>query len=186
MKLIVGLGNYGRQYLYTRHNLGFMCLDSFALKNSLSFKESLKFKGLIAKMSYDGEDYIFFKPLTYMNNSGIAVALIMNYYKISIGDIIVIVDDLDLPLGQIRMRISGKDGGHNGLKSIISNIGDSFNRIRIGIKGENIIDSALFVLQQFNEEEKPIIKKSIETVMSLIDDFINKMPYDKLMTKYSK
>mgnify|MGYP003318974964 CR=1 FL=1 len=161
MKLIVGLGNPGKEYESTRHNIGFMTIDQIANKlGSLTFKED--FFGAYSKLTINNENVILFKPYTYMNDSGRAVRAIVDFYKIDIDDILIIHDDLDLPTGQIRLRKDGGSGGHNGIKSIISNLNsESFKRLRIGIdkdKNNNIIN---YVLGKFSKEESEIIKNSL-------------------------
>ena len=123
MKLVVGLGNIGNKYTFTRHNAGFMLADSIALNNNLTFRENSKLKSLITNFRYGNEDYIIIKPPTFMNLSGEAVRAVIDYYKIAVEDIIIVHDDLSLPLGKIRLRSNGSDGGHNGIKSIIQHLG---------------------------------------------------------------
>lgn len=169
MKLIAGLGNIGNNYTFTRHNAGFMVIDKMAIDNNSSFKEVTKFRALIANIRTGGEDYLLVKPTTYMNLSGEAIQLVMNYYKIPINDLLVVYDDLSLDLGKIRFRPNGSDGGHNGIKSIIKNLGTKdFTRLKIGIGPQPNIPSEAFVLQKFSETElkslKPVLDKSIESI----------------------
>lgn len=173
MKLIIGLGNPGKQYEKTRHNAGFMAVDFLMDKIDLgSFKRQSKFKAEIAEGIIGGKKIIIAKPQTYMNNSGEAVQLLQSFYKIDPEDIIVVYDELDLPLGKIRVRDEGSSAGHNGIKSIIEKLGtDKFMRIRIGIKNEKAgkiparFGSARradkFVLSRFSILERINFKKEI-------------------------
>lgn len=165
MKLIIGLGNIGDKYVFTRHNAGFMVLDKWALGKGFSFKQDNKLKSSIAR---DGE-LILVKPATFMNLSGEAVRAVMDYYKIGVNDILVVYDDLALDLGVIRFRADGSDGGHNGIKSIIKHLGTSeFARLKIGIGPQPGIPSESYVLQNFPKEQhndlKSVLKKSVEAV----------------------
>ncbi len=165
MKLIAGLGNIGEKYCFTRHNAGFMVLDKWALDDGFSFKEEKKLKCFIAK----NDEIIFIKPTTFMNLSGEAVRAVIDYYKIDIKDILIVYDDLSLDLGVIRFRASGSDGGHNGIKSIITHLGtDKFDRLKIGIGPQPAIPSEYYVLQNFPKENldtlKEVLKKSIEGI----------------------
>src|SRR5574344_36623 len=150
MKLVVGLGNPDPKYLKTRHNVGFMVVDSFAKKTGLTFKTVKSFVGETAM----GKDYILLKPLTYMNLSGNAVSLVSHYYHVNPQDILVVSDDFNLPFAKIRLRDKGAAGGHNGLKSIISCLNtDEFKRLRIGL-GDPGDDSIDFVLGRFSKTDK--------------------------------
>jgi PTH1 family peptidyl-tRNA hydrolase len=165
MKLIIGLGNIGDKYVFTRHNAGFMVLDKWALEKGLGFKQENKLKSFIAR----DIDIILMKPATFMNLSGEAVRAVMDYYKIEVNDILVVYDDLALDLGVIRFRADGSDGGHNGIKSIIKHLGTKdFARLKIGIGPQPPIPSESFVLQNFPKEQldglKTVLKKSVEAV----------------------
>lgn len=175
MKLIVGLGNPGSKYELTRHNIGFIILDFFAESLSINFKAG-KGDWLEAKGRIGEEDVYLLKPLTYMNNSGIALKEFMEKIEADINEVLVIVDDFQIPLGMIRVRKDGSDGGHNGLSSIIYHLNsDEFPRMRIGIgrnealKKEDFID---FVLGNFDKEEIEIIKKLMPEYMKCIRSFI--------------
>jgi peptidyl-tRNA hydrolase, PTH1 family len=174
LRVVVGLGNPGNKYKLTRHNIGFLVLESFAAKHNLIFQPS-KFDYYYSEGSLGPSDFFLIKPSTYMNLSGLAVLDFMNQYLPSIDEVLVIVDDINLPLGQIRLRKSGSDGGHNGIKSIIYHLqSDSFPRLRFGIgnqfgKGE----MADFVLSRFSDEEITSIKKSLDFSVELIEEFIN-------------
>lgn len=133
MKMVVGLGNPGKKYQATKHNIGFITLDELAYQQKISFNQS-KFEADIAEGRFNNEKVLFVKPQTYMNDSGRSVRPLMDYYNVDAADLLVIYDDLDLPVGKVRLRQKGSAGGHNGIKSIIQHIGtQDFNRIRIGI-----------------------------------------------------
>lgn len=162
MKLIVGLGNIGDKYIFTRHNAGFMVIDSFALNSNLNYRENSKLKCLMTNIRNGYEDYLLIKPTTFMNLSGEAVRAVMDYYKIKIEDILIIYDDLSLELGKIRFRANGSDGGHNGIKSVIKHLGtNNIARLKIGIGPQPNIPSEVFVLQNFSKEELDILKSTI-------------------------
>ncbi len=170
MKLVAGLGNIGDKYCFTRHNTGFMVVDKIALDNELSFHEERKFKCFLTKFRHGSEDIIFIKPTTFMNLSGEAVQLVMNYYKISVDDILIIYDDLSLELGKIRFRANGSDGGHNGIKSVIKCVGtQNVARLKIGIGPQLPVPSEAFVLQNFTKDQledlRPVLKKSTKAVL---------------------
>lgn len=186
MKLIIGLGNPGDEYANTRHNMGFMTLDRFAKKHNLDFKLESKFKGLISKVDLDGNKALLLKPVTYMNLSGDSIIEVMNFYKISILDILVICDDLDSPLGRVRLRKEGTPGGHNGLKSIQSRCGSTqFKRIKIGIGRSDIISVVDWVLMKLTKDEIAQLEPSFDTAIDAIEDFINDVDFYKISSKYS-
>jgi len=166
MKLIVGLGNPGKGYQKTRHNIGFMVLDKLAN----NYKLQKKFNAEITKKN----NVIYAKPFTYMNESGIAIKKICRYYKIKPQDVLIIHDDKDLPCGKIRIRKDGSAGGHNGIKSIIEYLStDKFNRLRIGINNPNIKirNTANYVLNNFSLSEQ----KKIKATLALIPEIISIM-----------
>lgn len=152
MKMIVGLGNIGKEYDKTRHNTGFMVVDELAKKHDINnFK--VQSDALIADFRVNGEKVLLVKPTTYMNDSGRAVRPLMDYYDVDLNDMIVAYDDMDMPVGKIRLRQKGSAGGHNGIKSIIAHVGtQSFNRVRVGIDHptkESVVD---YVLGKFRKE----------------------------------
>lgn len=162
MKLIAGLGNVGARYIYTRHNAGFMTVDSIAVNNDLVFKENTRLKSMITIYRHENEDYLIIKPTTFMNLSGEAIRAVVDYYKISLDDILIVYDDLSLPLGKIRFRQNGSDGGHNGIKSIIQHLGtQDFARLKIGIGPQPSIPSEVFVLQNFTKDELDTLKDTM-------------------------
>ena len=185
MKLIVGLGNPGKEYDRTRHNIGFIFLDYFALKNNLRIDKK-KFNGLYTQTIINDENVILLKPLSYMNLSGEVVKKYIDYFKIKVDDILIINDDLDLPLGKIRLRPDGSSGGHNGLKNIALNIStEKFKRLRIGISNDRNVDTKEYVLGKFNKEELEKIDSLKEEVSNILFDFLN-TNFDKLMCNYNK
>lgn len=183
MKLIVGLGNPGIKYKNTRHNIGFMFVDSVVDDAKVIMKLSAKLKAQIGFCEINGEKVCLCKPMTYMNLSGEAVKAVMKYYNISIEDILVIHDDLDLSTGRIRIRERGSCGGHNGMRSIIEQLGSSeIKRIRIGIdKKDNVID---YVLSRFTKDEMENISKDLIIAPLIIKDYIGQS-FSNLMNKYN-
>ncbi|QOR34510.1 aminoacyl-tRNA hydrolase [Clostridium sp. 'deep sea'] len=183
MKYIVGLGNPGRKYENTRHNLGFAVIAKLAERLNVKTTQQ-KFKGLFAKTVYEGEDIVLLQPLTFMNNSGLSVAALKSFYKCDLSDILIVYDDFDFEVGKMRLRKQGSAGGHNGMKSIINSLGSSdFPRLRIGIDkpGYSQID---FVLGKFSEDEQIIIDKVIEEAVNSILCFA-KEGIDKAMNKFN-
>jgi len=161
--LIVGLGNPGREYASTRHNIGFMILESLAKHFRFEWQENKKFSTHLAKGDQDEKSILLTKPQSYMNLSGKTVAPLASYHKIHSNQIMVVVDDLDLPLGSIRMRSNGGNGGHRGLKSIIEHLGtSSFPRLRVGIGRPDLKQKVSgFVLSKFNQDEIDLVEKVI-------------------------
>jgi len=173
MKLIIGLGNPGIKYNKTRHNLGFFTIDELAEKIKINeWKIKMQFNANIAQGIFNDKKTILVKPQTFMNNSGIAVKSIADYYKIPYEEILVIHDDIDLSLGEIKIQQSRGAAGHKGVKSIINILKTKdFTRIRIGIKSidkEKIIDTEKFVLKKFTFKERKIINQTIERAVALI------------------
>lgn len=182
MKLIIGLGNPGKEYANTRHNIGFMVLDYF-LGNNL-WKE--KFKGLYCELTINSEKVIFLKPLTFMNLSGDSVSKYVNFYKIDNKDILIIQDDLDLPYLNYRLKYKSSSGGHNGIKSIINILGtDEIPRLKIGIAHDRNYDTKDYVLGKFNQNDLSSFFEKAEVFKNIINDFIlNDINY--CMMKYNK
>lgn len=184
MKLIVGLGNPGNEYLDTRHNMGFMVIDKILNELNVNFTKN-KHKGIYVQTKVKGTDVIILKPMTYMNLSGDSIKEVMNYYKINIDDILVIYDDMDTNVGSLRLRLSGSAGGHNGIKSIIANLGtDKFKRIRVGIGKDPQIDIINYVLGKPKKEDFDKIDQATSIAMKAAIDFIN-TPFDKVMSMYN-
>jgi PTH1 family peptidyl-tRNA hydrolase len=159
MKLIVGLGNIGQKYTFTRHNVGFMLADSIAINNNLEFRENSRLKCLMTNLRNGVDDYLIIKPTTFMNLSGESVRAVVDYYKIPTEDVLIVYDDLSLELGKIRFRANGSDGGHNGIKSVIKHLGtNNISRLKIGIGPQPNLPSEVFVLQNFAKEELETLK----------------------------
>ncbi|WP_278453419.1 aminoacyl-tRNA hydrolase [Thomasclavelia spiroformis] len=173
MKLIVGLGNPGKEYAGTRHNCGFMVIDRLASKLNVNVDQN-KFKGLYAKVKYHGEDIILLKPQTYMNLSGESVNAVMNFFKIDKEDLLVIYDDLDMPVGKLRLRKTGSAGGHNGIKNIIAHLNSQdFKRIRVGIDRHKYMNVADYVLSRFSKVESEAIEQGIENAANAVLDYLD-------------
>ena len=165
MHLIVGLGNIGEKYQLTRHNVGFMVIDEMTKNLATSNINNSNFQSTLLKSGYN----LFSKPTTFMNNSGLAVHAIKEYYKIDLENIIVIHDDLDLPFGTVKFKIGGGHGGHNGLRSIDAHIGKEYIRVRIGVgKPQDKADVANYVLNNFSKEELNKLPDIIEHTMNAI------------------
>lgn len=180
MKLIVGLGNPGKEYENTRHNCGFMVIDEVAKALAVRIDQK-KYKGLYVKTKYKGEDVVLLKPQTYMNLSGESIRQCMDFFKLNNEDIIVIYDDLDMPTGKLRLRDKGSAGGHNGIKSTIQHLnGQDFKRIRVGIDRHPYIKVVDYVLGKFGKDEQDAITKGIclakdAVLLYLEKDFIAAM-----------
>lgn len=177
MKLIVGLGNPGKKYEKTRHNCGFRVIEKLEEALGVSCNQ-VKFQGLYTKCKYHGEDILLFKPTTYMNLSGQAVAEIMRFYKLSNKDLLVIYDDLDTAVGKIRLRESGNPGGHNGMKSVIAHLGTKdFQRIRVGIGRDMDVMIIDYVLKNFPKADESSMEMAFnnakDAVLLSIDQGFN-------------
>ncbi len=173
---LIGLGNPGKKYSNSRHNIGFLLLENFSKKYNSSFLLKDKLKSFYSEFQANDSTYRLFLPNTFMNNSGEAVLAIVDWYKINLNQIFVIVDDKDLPLGKIRFRKKGSSGGHNGLKSIIEKLQThDFNRIRIGIgsppstKETNNFNTISYVLGNISREEKSILDKVYVRVIESLE-----------------
>lgn len=186
MKLIVGLGNPGKEYKNTRHNIGFNLLDSIANKYNYSFKVDNKFNCEISDAVINGEKIILVKPLSFMNLSGIVVNKIKSFYNIDINDILVIQDDLDMEFGKIRIVYDSSSGGHNGIKNISECLGSQkYTRLKIGISNNKGIDTKDYVLGKFSKEDINYLESIIyDKLDNIINDFIN-MNIDELKQKYN-
>ena len=185
MKVIVGLGNPGREYAQTKHNVGFMLVDALAEKMGITDWQS-KFDALIAEGRMGTEKILLVKPQTYMNESGRAVSPLMNWYKLMPEQLIVAHDDMDIPAGTIRIRKKGSAGGHNGIKSVLAHLGDeNFSRVRIGIgrplPGWTVINH---VLAPFQEEDVPKIKEAIQYLLPAVECIVTE-DTDKAMNLYN-
>lgn len=169
MKLIIGLGNPGKDYQNTRHNVGFLILDNYL--GNVDWKE--KFNALCFEKRINSEKVIFVKPLTFMNLSGNAVVKYVNYYNVNIDDILVIQDDLDLPFSTYKLKKNSSAGGHNGIKSIINCLGSQdFLRLKIGVSNNKSIDTKDYVLGRFSKEEKDKLDSLQKTFNEIIESFV--------------
>ena len=182
-KLIVGLGNPGKEYVNTRHNTGFIVIDYYAEKKGLSFKEEKG--GLYSIFNNSGNKYILLKPLSYMNSSGDVVKKYVDYYKIDIDDILIIYDDKDFDVGTFKVKTDGSSAGHNGINDIINKLKtDKIKRIRVGI-GKNNFDLVDYVLGKFSLEDLNKINNILPIISCVIDDFsVNNI--NDIMNKYNR
>jgi len=178
---LIGLGNPGKKYYNSRHNIGFLLLEKLSKKYNSNFFLKDKLKSSFSEFKINGSTYRLFLPNTFMNNSGDAVRAIVDWYKINLDQILIIVDDKDLPLGKIRYRKKGSSGGHNGLKSVIEQLQtQNFKRIRIGIgspppiKGKNNISTTSHVLGNISLEEKSILDKVYTRVIESLEQLNTK------------
>ncbi len=184
MKVIIGLGNIGEKYQNTRHNCGFIFIDQFFEKlkkemPEIKFHEDKKLLSAIVKTNYKNQQILLVKPTTYMNLSGEALANILSFYKATTDDVIIIYDDIDLPLGTTRFREKGSAGTHNGMRNIIEKLGtENFKRIRIGIESRGELnpkeqDLHSFVLNKFKKEELPLLEKSLDEAIIKVEQLIS-------------
>ena len=172
VKLMVGLGNPGAQYKGTRHNIGFAVIDEIARRAAVGF-ESAPAEAVIAKWRRPDGGALLAKPLTFMNLSGQAVGEIARYFKVDVPDVLIVVDEVQLPLGRLRARARGSAGGHNGLKSVIAHLGDDFSRLRIGVgRGEQQRDLADHVLSRFEKEEAAEVERMTTRAADAAEMFI--------------
>ncbi|WP_294375463.1 aminoacyl-tRNA hydrolase [uncultured Clostridium sp.] len=172
MFLIVGLGNPGSQYEDTRHNIGFKVIDNIAKEYNIDINRQ-KFKGMYGEGFINGEKVILLKPSTYMNLSGESVKEVLDFYKLSNEDILVIYDDISLDVGRLRIREKGSAGGHNGIKNIIAHLGtDVFPRIKVGV-GQPDVDLVNYVLGKFSKEEMDVLSESIEASTKAVKEIIS-------------
>lgn len=171
--ILVGLGNKGKEYDGTRHNIGFAALDNFIRATDLpAWVEKKDLKCLLTSGNVGNTRVIAIKPTTFMNLSGEAVQATAHFYKVANSSIVVIHDELDIPFGQIRTRIGGQDAGNNGIKSIIQHLGEDFGRIRIGIKASSPMDSRDFVLAKFDESEKKQLPNLLKEATAILTEYV--------------
>ena len=187
-KLIVGLGNPGLRYKYTRHNVGFMFIDSLVKDYNLDFHLDKKLKSMIASYIINGDSdkttVLFAKPVTYMNNSGEAVENIVKYYNIPLEDILIIHDDLDLPTSKVRIRAHGSSGGQKGMQSIIDHMKtNEIKRIRIGIDKDG--DTIDYVLSKFPKEDKNKMTDVFNKSSQMVKDYLS-MRFENFMNEYNR
>ena len=184
MKLIVGLGNPGREYVKTRHNVGYMAIEQIADFVGAEFNKK-KFNGTYADFTYDGEKYLLLKPEKYMNLSGEVIRDYVNFFKIDLSDILIIHDDLDTPIGTYRLRYKGGNGGHNGLKNIEENLNTkNYKRIKIGISNNKLMDTKDYVLGKFSKEDLDLLDKVFKDIVEIFKVY-NKYSFDNVMNKFN-
>ena len=181
--LIVGLGNPGERYAATRHNVGFQALDHLAKRHHLSFRKA-RLQGLLAGGEIEGHQVALLKPLTYVNRSGDVVALLLRGYGLPLDRLLIIYDDLDLPLGRIRIREQGSAGGHKGMASIIDLLGPEIPRLRVGI-GRKEEDPQEYVLSPFTAEERVIMEKGYDRIAAAIECIIRE-GLSKAMERFNR
>ncbi len=186
MKCIVGLGNPGKKYEQTRHNIGFMVIEELAKRNDWKLNKK-KFNGKFSLDKVDGEKVILLEPQTFMNLSGESLRPLMEFYDMTINDIIIIYDDLDLPTGKIRLRQKGGHGGHNGIRSIIDQLGTKeFKRVRVGIgRPTTPIPVPDYVLGKFNKEEDEDALASIKKAADACELWLRK-PFQEVMNEFNQ
>lgn len=183
MKLIVGLGNPGKQYENTRHNIGFNIVDNYANKYNLSF--SKKLDGLYVQTIINNEKVILLKPQLFINLSGDVLRKYVDYFKIDIKDILIINDDLDLEVGKYKLKEKGSSAGHNGLKNIEANLKtNQYKRLKIGISNNKNIDTKDYVLGNISNDDKKVLSEIKEITISIIEDFVI-LDFNILMNKYN-
>ena len=172
MKIIVGLGNIGKEYERTHHNMGFLMIDKFAKKNNIEFTKN-KCNASVAETHLNGEKVILAKPTTYMNASGVSVRELMAKNGCDISNVLILVDDIDLPAGKYRFRKTGSSGTHNGLRSCVRELNSQdFPRLRIGVGKPDNEDLAEYVLKRIDDEKFCILDKAMDEAMQIIEDFI--------------
>lgn len=173
MKLIFALGNPGKEYEHTRHNVGFAAIDSLVHEYSASWQEKVKFKAFIVEVSIAGEKIILAKPTTFYNQVGESYRALIDFYKLESEDVLIVHDELALPIGTVRLREGGSDAGNNGIKSILQHGGGHEPRIRIGVSNEQraVIDDANFVLGRFTKEESEKLADILQTVRTTSEQF---------------
>ena len=184
--LVFGLGNPGRKYARTRHNVGFLVADALAGQHSWSFRQG-RGEYVQADGTIDGRRVFLIKPLTFMNNSGLAVRQAVDFFQQDLSQILVIVDDFQIPLGTLRLRKGGSDGGHNGLASIISALGTkAFPRLRVGIGPEHPIENWIsFVLSEFSRSEWEVLQKIIPTAAEAVETVVIE-GFERAMNRYNR
>lgn len=185
MKLIVGLGNPGKEYINTRHNMGFQLLDYIASKNQYCFSKE-KFNASCAEVVINGEKVLLIKPLSYMNLSGTVVAKYVSFYKINLDDILIIQDDLDMNFGRVKIVYNSSCGGHNGIRDIERCLGTKkYTRLKIGIAHDKSMDTKDYVLGSFSKDEQKEMMRIDQYLENVISDFCC-MNLEHLMSKYNR
>ncbi len=187
MKLIIGLGNPGKEYENTRHNIGFMTIDYYVKAKKYDTNGwQKKFNALYMQVNLAEEKVIFLKPQTYMNLSGESVRDCVNFFKVDINDILVISDDLDLAVGNFKLKSNGSSGGHNGLKNIAECLGTTeYKRLKVGIAKDKSIDIKDYVLGKISSDDLKIYDALFNHLTEVLDDYF-KLPFSDLMSKYNQ
>ena len=185
MRIIVGLGNPGKKYEKTRHNTGFLVIDSLLKKLNIELDEEM-FDAFYTVYRHSREKIIIVKPQTYMNNSGEAVSKLMKYFKIKADDLVVVHDDLDLPIGKIRLRSKGSSGGQRGMGNIIDLLNtEEIKRIRVGISNDKKIDTVDYVLGKVSKEDKKAFEESIEKAADALMYYLDEKDFSIVMSKFN-
>jgi aminoacyl-tRNA hydrolase len=185
MYLIVGIGNIGQEYTNTRHNVGFMMLDYYTDFKNIYFSKK-KFRGLYAEDIIENEKIIYLKPESYVNLSGEVIKKYVDFYKIPIKNILIIVDDINLEIGKLRLREKGSSGGHNGLKNIFLHLGtEDIRRLRIGVSNNKKYNMKDYVLSKFSDSDMEVLNNKKKKVLEIIEEFPKKN-FDKLMNIYNR
>lgn len=176
--VIAGLGNPGREYEATRHNIGFMALDALASELKADWKVNRKFSAEVARANISGKDCILLKPQTYMNESGRALGAVSRFHDVPVDRFILLYDEFQVPVGQAKVSLQGGDSGHNGIKSILSHLGNGFVRYRLGIGPERLPENGLkgFVLDNFRAEERTIIEGQMPEILQGLRLIIDRGP----------
>lgn len=188
MKMIIGLGNPGKDYFETRHNIGFMVVDELANRHHVDFKLEKTFQAEVGSYLEGTEKVWLVKPTTFMNESGRAAHALSTYYNIDLDDLVVVYDDLDLVPGKLRLRKNGSAGGHNGIKSLIQHLKTKeFQRARVGIgrphQGKTVVDH---VLSRFSKDEISTIRESVDYTASALESWTQGNSFDAVMNEYNK
>jgi PTH1 family peptidyl-tRNA hydrolase len=172
MKLVVGLGNIGSRYAHTRHNVGFMVVDHLASSHSANWKLESKLHAEVTSYELNGDKVILAKPQTMMNLSGAAVGRLMQFYKVAPSDVWIVLDDVDVPFGRLRVRHGGSSGGHQGVRSVADTVGEDFVRAKFGISLNDraVEPSEIYVLKPFNDDERPQLPDMVSQAAQIIED----------------
>ncbi len=185
MKLIVGLGNPGKQYDNTRHNMGFFYIDKYAEQHGIEINNK-KFNGFYGEININNQKVILLKPGSFINLSGEVIKKYIDYFKIDINDMLIICDDLDTEMGKVRLRANGSSGGHNGLKNIELMLKtQDYYRLKIGISNNKLIDTKDYVLSKLDNESQRKRDDNVKLVCDIIDDFLL-LDFQLLMSKYNR
>lgn len=187
MKMIVGLGNPGKKYEETKHNVGFMVIDQLAKRHGATFKKSV-FEAEVADFFVKGEKILLVKPQTFMNESGRAVGPLLTYFGIEDEELVIVYDDLDLAVGKIRLRQKGSAGGHNGIKSIIAHLNTQvFKRVKVGIgrpkNGQTVVNH---VLNRFDKADQPLIMQGVDQAVQAVEAFTQIGDFVDVMNQFNK